>query len=259
LQKKLTRKKLAETIFSTTSNFLDHISLDCVIFGFHENELKVLALHYKASEQMALPGGFLAGNESLEDAAKRVLNERTGLENIFLKQFHVFSAPDRAKINPAVKSILENTGDLNYQFFNQRFISVGFYALVEYTKVHPQPDEFSDSCDWIKVSDNMGLMMDHNEIVKKALETLRLQLNTQPVGYRLLPGKFTMPELQKLYETILDKELDRRNFQRKILSYKILNKLDERRTGGAYKSPFLYEFNLSNYQKALDDGLTGGW
>ncbi len=250
---------MTETEFSNTTQFLDHISLDCVIFGFHENELKVLALHYKNSGQYALPGGFLATNESLEDAAKRVLKERTGLENIFLKQFNVFSAPDRSNFNPAVKSILENTEDFDLQFFNQRFISVGFYALVEFTKVHPQPDEFSDSCDWIGVSENMGLMMDHNEIVRKALETMRLQLNNQPIGYSLLPDKFTMPELQKLYETILDKELDRRNFQRKILSYKILNKLEERRTGGAYKSPFLYEFNLANYQKALYDGLTGGW
>jgi len=101
--------------------------------------------------------------------------------------------------------------------------------------------------------------MDHRQILGKALETLRLHLSYQPVGYNLLPKKFTMPELQKLYETILGKSLDRRNFQRKILSYKILNKLDERKTGGAYKAPFLYEFNLENYNKALKEGFNGNW
>lgn len=250
---------MSKTDFSNTSRFLDHISLDCVIFGFHENELKVLVLHYKATQQHALPGGFLMKEESLEDAASRVLQERTGLDNIFLKQFKVFSTPGRSRSNPAVKDVEHSGIKMDFDFFNQRFISVGFYALVDFTRVHPTPDELSDSCDWVNLSDNISLMMDHNQIVEEALEAMRLQLNYQPIGYNLLPEKFTMPELQKLYETILGKELDRRNFQRKILSYKILNKLDERRTGGAYKAPYLYEFNLDNYQQALNNGLSGGW
>ena len=242
-----------------TTEFLDHISLDCVIFGFHENELKVLALHYKTTKEYALPGGFVRKDESLENAAKRVLKQRTGLDNIFLKQFGIFSDPARSNMNPAVKDILELGSDVDINFFDQRFISVGFYALVEYTKVNPTPDFISDSCLWINIKDDIQLLLDHNHIITKALEELRVQLNYQPIGYNLLPEKFTMPELQKLYETILGKELDRRNFQRKILSYKILDKLDERRHGGAHKSPYLYAFNLENYQKALNDGLTGGW
>lgn len=250
---------MTDSDLTNTTQFLDHISLDCVIFGFHENDLKVLVLHYKSTKEFALPGGFLALDESLEGAAKRVLIQRTGLDNIFLKQFGVFSEPGRAKTNPAVQDMLEAGMDVNISFFDQRFISVGFYALVEYTKVNPMPDELSASCDWMSVNSETKLILDHKKIINKALEVLRLQLNNQPIGYNLLPDKFTMPELQKLYETILGKELDRRNFQRKILSYKILNKLDERRKGGAYKAPFLYEFNLENYQKALNDGLSGGW
>jgi len=250
---------LAESDFSDTSKYLDHISLDCVIFGFHENELKVLVLHYKSTKERALPGGFLSHNESLEDAAKRVLKQRTGLDNIFLKQFSVFSDPKRSDKNPAVKDMVDIGMSVNQSFFDQRFISVGFYALVEFTKVNPSPDELSESCDWMAVNSNLNLILDHNQIMNKALEILRQQLNNQPIGYNLLPEKFTMPELQKLYETILGKELDRRNFQRRILSYKILNKLDERRKGGAYKSPYLYEFNLENYQKALNNGLNSGW
>ena len=101
--------------------------------------------------------------------------------------------------------------------------------------------------------------MDHRQILDKALEALRLQIRYQPVGYNLLPEKFTMPELQKLYETILGGELDRRNFQRKILNAKILTRLPERRVGAAHKSPYLYQFNLENYNQALEEGLNGAW
>jgi ADP-ribose pyrophosphatase YjhB (NUDIX family) len=240
-------------------NLLQHISLDCVVFGFHANQLKVLLLHMKYSGQWALPGGFVQTNESLETAASRVLQQRTGLSDIFLKQFSVFSDPNRSKLNPAVKDFQESEGTVNLSWFNQRFISVGFYALVEFSKVNPKPDGFSDKCEW-KNPDEIGeLMMDHNLILAKALDVLRYQLSYQPIGYNLMPARFTMPELQKLYETILGKKLDRRNFQRKILSYKILNKIGERKEGQANKAPFLYEFNLENYQKALENGLSESW
>lgn len=241
------------------SKFLDHISLDCVIFGFHENQLKVLLMQMKYTKEWALPGGFVKQDETLEEAAERVLKERTSLDNIFLKQFHVFSDPQRSKVNPAVKDLKESGAGYDPGWFAQRFISVGFYALVDYEKVNPTPDFFSDHCEWKVLDEIDTLMMDHRQILDKALETLRLQLSYQPIGYNLLPEKFTMPELQKLYETILGKKLDRRNFQRKILSYKILNKLDERKQGGAYKAPYLYEFNLENYNKALKEGFSGSW
>jgi ADP-ribose pyrophosphatase YjhB (NUDIX family) len=239
--------------------YLNHISLDCVIFGFHENQLKVLLMQMKYTKEWALPGGFVKEDETLEEAAERVLKERTSLVNIFLQQFSVFSDPQRSKFNPAVKDLKESGADLNTEWFSQRFVSVGFYALVDFEKVHPQPDFFSDHCEWKALEKIEHLMMDHQKILNKALETLRLQLSYQPIGFNLLPEKFTMPELQKLHETLLGKKLDRRNFQRKILSYKILNKLDERKKGGAYKAPYLYEFNLENYTKALKEGFSGSW
>lgn len=241
-------------------DLLPHISLDCVVFGFHENQLKVLLLHMKYSHEWALPGGFIRESESLEVAASRVLQERTGLHHIFLQQFHVFSDPERSKRNPAVPDMRESGlffPDDNW--FKKRFISVGFYALVEYSQVLPKADSLSDVCEWVSLDELNPLMLDHNQILEKALETLRLQLTFQPVGYNLLPEKFTMPELQKLYETILGKELDRRNFQRKMLAYNILIKLDEVKSGVAHKAPGLYKFNLENYQKALDEGLSGRW
>jgi hypothetical protein len=103
------------------------------------------------------------------------------------------------------------------------------------------------------------LMLDHNLILQKALETLRLQLNYQPIGYNLLPSTFTMPELQRLYEAILGRILDRRNFHRKITAYDILKKLNERRSGVAHKAPDLYSFDLEKYHQALKEGLRGGW
>ena len=240
-------------------HYLNHISLDCVVFGFHDNQLKVLLIRRKFTKEWALPGGFVREDESIEIAATRVLQERTGLDDIFLKQFKVFSEPERSNRNPIVKDLVESGANPDIEWFNQRFISVGFYALVDFSEVEPKPDSISDLCAWKNLDEVDSLILDHNQILNKALETLRLQLNYLPLGYNLLPDRFTMPELQKLYETILGKELDRRNFQRKILSYAILNKLEERKTGGAHKAHFLYEFNLENYQKALQNGLYGGW
>jgi ADP-ribose pyrophosphatase YjhB (NUDIX family) len=255
----LIQKQELNKMYFNPQNLLNHISLDCVIFGFHANELKVLLLHMKYSDSWALPGGFVKIDESLESAATRTLEERTGLSDIFLKQFRVFSDPARSKFNPAVKDMQEAEGLQHLQWFDMRFISVGFYALVEFSKVNPKHDSFSDKCEWKSLDEIEDLIIDHKLILEKALATLRTQLSYQPIGYNLLPAKFTMPELQKLYETILGKPLDRRNFQRKILSYKILNKLGERKTGQANKAPFLYEFKLDNYQKALENGLSGGW
>lgn len=242
-----------------TKDCLDHISLDCVIFGFNCNELKVLTLRLKYTKENALPGGFLKKDETLENAAKRVLHERTGLENIFLRQFKVFSELNRSKTNPAIQDLIDSGVSPDLQFFAKRFISVGFYALVDFKKVNPTPDYFSEKCEWKNVNENISYIIDHKEIIKEALNVLRIQLNYQPIGFNLLPKKFTMPELQSLYETILGKKLDRRNFQRKILSYKILNKLGERNEGQANKAPFLYEYNMDNYQKAMESGLSGGW
>jgi len=250
---------LANNHHLNVSEVLDHISLDCVIFGFHDNELKVLMLRLKHTDAYGLPGGFLKHEETLEQAAERTLKERTGLDNIFLRQFKVFSDPLRDKPKKDDPEFLRNEPPEVVEFFKKRFISVGFYALVEFSKVDPQPDALSDGCEWISPFADVEMFIDHKDIIDKALTTLRIQLNQQPIGLKLLPRKFTMPQLQKLYETILGRELDRRNFQRKILSYKILNKLNERKTGGAHKAPFLYEFNRESYKQALEDGLSGVW
>ncbi|GAB3167401.1 NUDIX hydrolase [Telluribacter humicola] len=235
-------------------------SVDCVIFGFHANQLRVLLLKVKGDDLWALPGGFVFKDEDVEEAAIRVLKSRTGLDNIFLRQFHLFGKPDRSKTSFNAKLLKQRQipYDENHWFL-QRFITLGFYALVDYSSVTPRPDSNSEACEWWDLQQIPALMQDHSQILEKALEALRLQLAYQPIGYNLLAEKFTMPELQKLYETILGKQLDRRNFQRKILAYDILERLDERRSGVAHKAPYLYRFNLEKYQQALEQGLEGGW
>ncbi len=251
---------LQHIILNGGNLFMPSVSVDCVIFGFHDNELKVLLLKMKNSASWALPGGFIYKTEDIEDAATRVLKERTGLSDIFLKQFHVFGQPGRAEKKFHINFLKKEGISLDKNnWIIQRFITVGFYALVDFAVVTPQPDFSSVTCEWHDLDSVGDMFMDHKQILLKALETLRLQLNHEPIGYQLLPEKFTMPELQKLYETILGKKLDRRNFQRRILSFGILKKLKETRKGGAHKAPFLYCFDLKKYRKALEEGLQGGW
>jgi 8-oxo-dGTP diphosphatase len=240
--------------------FVPALSVDCVIFGFHDNQLKVLLLKIKQSDVWALPGGFVYKAEHVERAVVRVLKERTGLNNIFLRQFHLFGDPKRSNLKQTAKR-LQKLGVKTTQnsFLMQRFVTVGFYALVDFFSVDPMPDSLSEACAWWDLHSLPPLILDHLFIVKKGLETMRNQLNHQPIGFNLLPPKFTMPELQKLYETILDKALDRRNFQRRMLGYGILRRLKEQRKGGAHKAPYLYSFNLRTYHKALREGLQGGW
>ena len=251
---------IRDVILEGGKYFMPSVSLDCVIFGFHENELKVLLLKMKTADQWALPGGFIYKEEDIEDAASRVLFERTGLQDIFLQQFQVFGHPKRAEKKFHL-SILKKEGIYppKDNWILQRFITVGYYALVDFAIVIPKPDLSSTSCEWHELHSITELFMDHSNILNKALETLRLQLNHLPIGYNLLPRKFTMPEIQKLYETILDKKLDRRNFQRRITGFGFVKKLKETRKGGAHKAPFLYSFDLRKYKKALQDGLDGGW
>jgi 8-oxo-dGTP diphosphatase len=233
--------------------YLRHLSVDGVIFGFHENELKVLLLKWKNNGPWCLPGGFVKKDESLSQAVTRMVRERTGLDNIFLQQFQAFGDPQREKKKLAINA------DLKGSWLMDRFVTVGYFALVEYSKVKPEPDLLSEDCRWWDIHSIPALVYDHNEILEKALEVLRLSLNDHPIGHKLLPEKFTMPELQKLYETILDKPIDRRNFQKKILGLDILVRLNERKTGGAHKAPYLYRFDKRKYERALKEGLGSGF
>ncbi|MCJ7936154.1 MAG: NUDIX hydrolase [Chryseobacterium sp.] len=230
--------------------YLPHISADPVIFGFDQNELKVLLAKMNYRKQWLLPGGYVQKDEDLDDAISRILESRTGLKNIFLEEFGVFGKKDRSEY------YFEDFDDSLFQ--KQRFISVGYYALYKSSAISPVADEMSEICEWVYIKNlaEIELAMDHREIIEKALLTLREKISYKPIGYNLLPEKFTLQELQKLYEALLGKTLNRGNFYRKIKNLGILKKLEEQRRGGAHKSPDLYSFDRENYAKALENGLS---
>lgn len=235
--------------------FLSHLSIDCVIFGFHDGLLKVLLLKWRDTNEWCLPGGFILLDEHIEKAAVRIVEQRTGLSNIYLTQFHAFGDPSRQRGKNKTKI---PKGAKRGSWIMERFVTIGFWALVEYSKVVPIPDEFSSECCWIEVNKVPPLILDHHQILAKALVSVRISLNDYPIGKDLLPNKFTIPELQRLYETVLNKKLDRRNFHKRILSLGILKKLKEKKTGGAHKAPNLYSFEKRHYQKAMKQGLKLG-
>jgi len=242
------------------SNYLPSVSIDCVILGFHDNELRVLLLKIKNLNIWALPGGFVELSQDLDLAATAVLKRRTGLEDIFLKQFKVFGAADRNQVETVDKMVADGIlPEASRAWFAQRFISVGYYALVEYAEViKPQPDFTSEACEWVPLNDLPPMIIDHTEIIKQAHITLKKELNYQPIGLNLLPDEFTIPELQALYETILMRKLDRRNFRRKILAYGILIDTGQRRMGAQNRAPIIYKFNKEEYQQVLARELESG-
>lgn len=250
----MTYKEQLTTHFNSISEVcVPGLSLDCVIFGFHETRLNVLLLRWKGTDEWCLPGGFIFKDESVDVAAGRVLHERTGLDRLFLQQFHLFG--------DAVRYDREDTWrrqkmpmPFGSAAWPDRTISVGYYALVDQLKVTPTADFMSDECSWWEVNELPSLLYDHKHIIDVALRTIRIQLNWQPIGLNLLPEKFTIPELQRLYEAVLGRPLDARNFHKKIMGLNILIRMDERRTGKAHKSPYLYQFDQERYQRALING-----
>ncbi|MFD2200703.1 NUDIX hydrolase [Shivajiella indica] len=239
------------SVGSEDIELVPQLTLDCVIFGFHDNVLKILLLKWKGTDLWSLPGGVIRQNESLDEAAIRVLKERTGMDKIFLRQFYTFGKVQRYDTNDIQKQLAHV---IDPKLWYQRAISIGYYALVDYEEVFPNPDHLSDECAWWDLSDVPQLLFDHGEILEKALHALRLELSFQPIGLNLLPEKFTMPDMMRMYEAILGKKIDPRNFQKKILNSGIVVKLKEVKKGVAHKSPFLYKFEEKRYKEVLKEG-----
>ncbi len=229
--------------------FLPSVSIDCVIFGFHDEQIKVLLINFKHTDIWALPGGYIRMEEDMDQAASRILRERTSVENIFLEQFYAFGQRERVcrdlqqRIFDALGIPLSPSA-----WISRRFVSVGYYALVDFSKVIPNPDQHLEICSWFGFDELPVLAFDHSDIVRKALATLRVQLDHNLLGLNLLPDTFTMAELQSLYETILGKKLLRANFQRKMLGLEILERVEKRFSGRAHKAPYLYRFAPSKEQ-----------
>jgi 8-oxo-dGTP diphosphatase len=225
------------------SPFLPHIAYDSVVFGFSEGQLKVLVIRYHHTNLYALPGGFIRTDEDLNAAVVEGLKERTGLDQIYLEQFHVFGELDRHK--PEVMREILRANRLSLEkngWMMERFLSVGYYALIPIEDVVLKPDALSDSIGWYDLRKLPKLMLDHEKIVEKALQMLRDNLERKLSGVNLLPRYFTMKELQAVHESILDEKMHRGAFQRKMLSLGILKRHDKQFSGGAHRAPYLYSF-----------------
>lgn len=249
------KKPITEMGFDT-EKFIPGQSVDCVIVGFDKEGLKILILRWKLVGLWGLPGGFVLKSEDLDKAATRVLNERVGISLPFLQQFHTFGKKDR-RANETRFSHLSNmqVPQSFLDWFEQRFISTGYVSLVNLNDCDPKPDELSDLIHWCPLHELPDLIYDHSSIVEGAIDFIRNQINYLPIGRELLPEKFTMKELQQLYESILEKKLDRGNFQRKMLKLEIFIRHEKHLEGGAHKAPYLYSFDGEKYDALLKKGI----
>ena len=212
-------------------------SVDNVIFGFDGTDLKVLLIrrkHEPFAGYWALPGDIVQPDQDLDEGALHVLEQLTGIQNVYLEQVHTFGKVDR---HP-----------------RGRVITVAYFSLIKIDDVQIRPSSFADKVEWKEIRSLETLAFDHMEIVNTCLRRLRRKVRYRPIGFELLPEKFTLTELQKLYESILEKELDKRNFRKKILSMNILKDHSEMQKGVAHRPAKLYSFDAEIYDAAKESG-----
>ena len=213
------------------------LAVDCIIFGFDKQDLKILLIKRDFEPERgnwSLMGGFLKKNESLDEAANRVLHHLTGLENVYLEQLQTYSALDRDPVD--------------------RTVSVSYFALINLTENTKINEDFSAK--WFAINEAPSLIFDHNQMVLDAISWLRHSVATKPIGFELLPEKFTMKQLQSVYEVILGEELDKRNFINKINALDILIKIEEKDRSSSRKGSFLYTFDEVKYKAKVAEGFT---
>ena len=213
------------------------LAVDCIIFGFDNEDLKVLLVQRDFEPEQgkwSLMGGFLKQNETLDDAAARVLLSLTGVHNIYMEQLYAFSDLDRDPV--------------------ARTISTSYYAIIN-IEMHNKELTKKNNAKWFSLAEVPDLIFDHSLMLDKAIKRLRRRTSINPIGFELLPVKFTMRQLQKLYEAILDKELDKRNFINKVNSMKILVKLKEKDMTSSTKGSFLYMFDQEQYNAKQVNGF----
>jgi 8-oxo-dGTP diphosphatase len=230
------------------------ISADCVIFGFDFNQLKVLLIEREPVEgfdvSLSLPGDLIFEDEDLDMAANRILNELTGLYDIFLEQVGAFGNPHRlskASDQAWLKAVRQKP--------DERVVTIAYYSLVNMNDYQPQASSFAKTACWVSVHEINELAFDHFEIYQAALKKLKNKIKTQPIGFNLLPEKFTLSQLHRLYEVILGRTLDKRNFRRKMLKLKIVESLDEKQEGVPHKPSQFFKFNELNYHSLIENGF----
>ena len=214
------------------------LTVDCVVFGFDEAELKVLLIQRGLEPfkgRWALPGGFVRVDETLEDAARRELEEEAGLKQVFLEQLYTFGAVKR---DP-----------------RERVVSVAYYALVKLAAHQTKAATDAADAQWFALSQTPKLAFDHADILATGLHRLKAKVRYEPIGFELLPPKFTLSQLQRLYEAVLEVELDKRNFRKKVLSYDLLVPLKEQQLTGRHRPAQLFRFDVEKYEKLRKRGF----
>lgn len=221
------------------SFFKSAFSVDNVIFGFDGGDLKVLLIQRGAAPykgKWALPGDLVYPNEDINTAAERVLEQLTGLRGVYLEQVKAFGAVNRHPLG--------------------RVITIAYYSLIKISDYVVTPASFAQSARWHTISEVGELAFDHNEILDACLRRLKHKVRTAPIGFELLPPKFTLTELQQLYEAILVEKLDKRNFRKKILAMNLLLDLNELQEGVAHRPAKLYQFDQKNYEQFVAEGFS---
>ncbi len=216
------------------SSFNFAVSIDCVLFGFDGNELKILLIERNEEpfkDWWALPGNLVHIDESIDQSAKRILKELTGLSDIYMEQYFAFGEVDR---HP-----------------QGRVISVAYYAMLRLGGEKPVKPQisFAKTAQWTNIAELPKLAFDHLNILNKGLEKIKRRIRHLPLAFELLPEKFTLTQVQSVYELILGKKLDKRNFRKKILSFGVLKELDEKQRGVSFRAATLYKFDKRKYNK----------
>jgi len=210
---------------------IPQVSLNCVIFGFHDKQLKVVVNKIQVGKLniTVLPGGFIGQREDLTDAVERIVKESTGLEKILFKQFAVFGDANRSFEHEYSSMSPSHSKEL--EWFSKRFITICYLALVDFRKIELKPTQFLEAAQWLPVEKSKTLSLDHGDILASARETLLKELPYSPIASNLLPSKFTLPELQALIEAIIGRRIDRPNFRRKIITSGTIVKVGQDKSG----------------------------
>ncbi|MEE1945048.1 NUDIX domain-containing protein [Pedobacter sp. KR3-3] len=221
--------------------FNSAVSIDCVLFGFDGGELKILLIERNEEpfkDWWALPGNLVGVNESLDQSALRILHELTGLSDIYMEQYYTFGEVNR---HP-----------------QGRVITVAYYAMLRLggDKALKPLTSYAKRAQWINVKDLPKLGFDHQHIFDKGLEKIKRRIKHLPIAFELLPEKFTLTQVQHVYELILGKKLDKRNFRKKILSFGVLKELDEKQKGVSFRAATLYKFDKRKYAKLFGKAIS---
>ncbi|MCP9199077.1 NUDIX domain-containing protein [Gramella sp. GC03-9] len=220
------------------ASVLSSVTIDCVIFGFQDGNLEVLLVKHAIGirkGKWGLPGGWIKKEEGIDEAAERLLHELTGIKDIFLEQLKAFGEPDRFPMG--------------------RIITIGYYALINKEKYDIKAGYTASEAKWFQINKLPELIYDHEEILEYSLQQLRRRVRQAPIGFNLLPEKFTLLQLMKLYEEILGTEMDKPNFRRKFLRMKLLVDRKEKQKDVSHRAAKLYSFDDEIYRKLTEKGF----